>query len=404
MDLLPPDQRGPASTAVSQPTTYAEKLKVNGLPAEVSARSAKKAFIKGVDSKVIGTSAMFNGRQTIFVSKEEDDFMAAPFQYSLVGKFSHGYPTMSRLRAKFAALGLNKGFKIGVLDHKHVWIRLFDPNDYARVWMKQTWYFDGFPMRVLKWTSNFDPKEESPIMPVWVKVFGLRPHWFHRQFLYHVASLIGKPLKLDEATTEIENPMFARMCVEINVLDRLLPDVPIQIDGKTQYFKVTYEGIPDYCKIYRHRGHSMTACYERKDHVEDEGGYSNNLAKEPQQTKEIDLRKILERKREKEPLTTLENGQKVVMKESNIHGDVGCSKMLDANPNEFHSTHTEPKDNEKQAAMNNQEVEKIYQDPSENPQEISGSAEKNAIHQENENFQMESSTNDQELTRMGKKC
>ncbi|KAG8387405.1 hypothetical protein BUALT_Bualt02G0018100 [Buddleja alternifolia] len=87
-------------------------------------QSAKKAFFEGVDSKVIGTSAVYNGRKTIFLSKEEDDYMAAPFQYSLVGKFSHGYPTMTRLRAKFAALGLNKGFKIGVLDHKHVCIRL----------------------------------------------------------------------------------------------------------------------------------------------------------------------------------------------------------------------------------------------------------------------------------------
>ncbi|KAG8371145.1 hypothetical protein BUALT_Bualt13G0056300 [Buddleja alternifolia] len=174
---------------------------------------------------------MINGRKTILLSKEEDDFMAAPYQCSPVGIFSHGYPTMTRLRAKFAALGLLKGFKIGVLDNKHVWIRLFDPNDYARVWMKQTWYFDGFPMRVLKWTSNFDPKKESPIMPIWIKVFGLRPHWFHRQFLYHVASLIGKPLKLDEATTKIENPVVARICAEINVLDKFLPDIPIQIDG-----------------------------------------------------------------------------------------------------------------------------------------------------------------------------
>ncbi|KAG8379878.1 hypothetical protein BUALT_Bualt07G0135100 [Buddleja alternifolia] len=187
--------------------------------------------------------------------------MAAPFQYSLVGKFSHGYPTMTRLRAKFAALGLlMKDFKIGVLDNKHVWIRLFDSNDYTRIWLKQMWYFDGFPMRVLKWTPDFDPKEESPIMPIWVKILGLKPHWFHRQFLYHVASLIGKPLKLDESTTVIDNPTVARICIEINVLDRLQQDIPVQVEGKMCYLKLQYEGIPQYCSICRHRGHTISSC------------------------------------------------------------------------------------------------------------------------------------------------
>ncbi|KAG8371743.1 hypothetical protein BUALT_Bualt13G0119800 [Buddleja alternifolia] len=134
---------------------------------------------------------------------------------------------MTRLRAKFAALRLLKGFKVGVLDNKHVWIRLFDSNDYIRIWLKQTWYFDGFPMRVLKWMPDFDPKEKSPIVPIWVKILGFKPHWFHLQFLYHVASLIGKPLKLDESTTVIDNPTVARICIEINILDRLQQDIPV---------------------------------------------------------------------------------------------------------------------------------------------------------------------------------
>ncbi|KAG8369862.1 hypothetical protein BUALT_Bualt14G0057700 [Buddleja alternifolia] len=246
--LLTADHSGRAetTTANTENTSYAEKLRTNSLPRDLAARNAKKAFIHGVDSKVIGTSAIFNGRKTIFLPKEEDDYMAAPFQYSLVGKFSHGYPTMTRLRGKFANLGLNKGFKIGVLDHKHVWIRLFDPNDYARVWMKQTW-----------------------------------------QFLYHVASLIGKPLKLDEATTEIDNPVVARICVEINVLERLPSDIPTQIDGKTKFFKVQYEGIPEYCKICQHRGHSIATCYLNK---ESQGNQDDNDDDSPIKNFDNDLK------------------------------------------------------------------------------------------------------------------
>ncbi|KAG8380338.1 hypothetical protein BUALT_Bualt06G0005200 [Buddleja alternifolia] len=254
----------PAATPTG--ISYADKLKTNAFPPELAARSAKKAFTHGIDSKVIRTSALFNGRKTIFLSKEDDEIMVAPFQYALVGKFSHGYPTMQRLRMKFEELGLSNRFKIGVLDHKH-------------------------------WTSEFNPNEESPILPIWIKVFSLRPHWFHRQFLYHIASLIGKPLKLDEATTDIANPMVARMCVEINVLEKLQPDIPIQINGKTMFFKVQYEGIPQYCKICRPRGHSMAACYLRDENNKDDNGPRTNGDEQVQQE---DLRNIITKKKKKQ--------------------------------------------------------------------------------------------------------
>ncbi|KAG8380311.1 hypothetical protein BUALT_Bualt06G0002400 [Buddleja alternifolia] len=45
-------------------------------------------------------------------------------------------------------------------------------------------------------------------------------------------SMIGKPLKLDEATTNIANQLVARICVELNVLDKLQPGIPIQINDK----------------------------------------------------------------------------------------------------------------------------------------------------------------------------
>ncbi|KAG8389622.1 hypothetical protein BUALT_Bualt02G0248200 [Buddleja alternifolia] len=321
--MEPPPAADQHDPSVSNPTittkkTYADKFKETSIPQAMADREAKKAFVQGIDSKVIGTASVINGRKTIFLSKEEDDFMAAPYQYSLVGKFSHGYPTMTRLRAKFAALGLKQGFKIGVLDHKHVWIRLFDPNDYARVWMKQTWYFDGFPMRVLKWMSEFDPKEESPIMPIWIKVFGLRPHWSHRQFLYHVASLIGKPLKLDEATTEIENTCVARMCVELNVLEKLQKEIPIQINGKTQFCKVQYEGIPEYCRICRHRGHSMAACYVNNEKQEN-GATRNQTEQETEKGEE--LRALLDKKRGKKPI----DSQQVPGEINNIVSDLGLN-------------------------------------------------------------------------------
>ncbi|KAG8383759.1 hypothetical protein BUALT_Bualt04G0047200 [Buddleja alternifolia] len=160
-------------------------------------------------------------------------------------------------------------------------------------------------MRVLKQTPDFDPKEESPIMPIYIKKFGLKPHWFHRKFLYHVPSLIGKPIKLNEATTEIDNPVVARMCVEINILERLPPDIQIKVAGKTILLKVQYEGIPQYCRICKHRDHVMAACYPNNGSQEDV-----MPTKEPDNTQvqaqHKDLHEILDRKHGKKPMVETE--------------------------------------------------------------------------------------------------
>ncbi|KAG8365519.1 hypothetical protein BUALT_Bualt18G0113400 [Buddleja alternifolia] len=334
------DQPGPSVPTVNNhsPSSYAEKL-------------------KGI-----------NGRKTIFLLKEEDEFMAAPFQYTLVGKFSHGYPTMTKLRAKFAALGLNKSFKIGVLDQKHVWIRLFDPNDYARIWMKQTWYFDGFPMRVLKWTADFDPAQESPIMPIWIKIFGLKPHWFHRQFLYHVASLIGKPLKLDEATTEIDNPVVASICVEINVLDKLTPDIPIQIDGQTRLCKVQYEGIPEYCRgDLRERLEKLRMKKPMIDLEEDMSTPSLGLAEPPNG--------VLMRKSNKDVIIPLNKVHEQMTNRGS--DDFSCQGLKDVNVS-----------SSKEGAVRSQGVTNMEQDGSVNEQEPKNTS----------NIVQKSSKADQEVT------
>ncbi|KAG8390121.1 hypothetical protein BUALT_Bualt01G0050600 [Buddleja alternifolia] len=342
------DQPGPSFPIVNNHSlsSYAEKLKGSTCPQELAVRAAKKAFVHGVDTKIIGSSAVVNGRKTIFLSKEEDEFMVAPFQYALVGK-------------------------------------LFDPNNYARIWMKQTWYFDGFPMRVLKWTADFDPTQESPIMPIWIKIFGLKPHWFHRQFLYHVASLIGKPLKLDEATTEIDNPVAARICVEINVLDKLTPDIPIQIDGQTRLCKVQYEGIPEYCRVCRHRGHTIAACYARKE-KDDSGEKLNN--EEPINNNEEDMSTpslglaeppngVLMRKSNKDVIIPLNKVHEQMTHRGS--DDFSCQGLKDVNVS-----------SSKEGAVRSQGVTNMEQDGSVNEQEPKNTS----------NIVQKSSKTDQEVT------
>src|SRR5436190_15248498 len=70
--------------------------------------------------------------------------LSSPFRFTLVGKFSHGRPTMERARSVFAKLDLKGNYFIGHLDPKHILIMLEHEGDFYRLWLKDLFFLDGF--------------------------------------------------------------------------------------------------------------------------------------------------------------------------------------------------------------------------------------------------------------------
>lgn len=58
--------------------------------------------------------------QTFFFSKEATASLAAPFVHSLIGKFSHGRPTVKVLTKHFNELKLKGNVSLKTLSGKHV--------------------------------------------------------------------------------------------------------------------------------------------------------------------------------------------------------------------------------------------------------------------------------------------
>lgn len=104
--------------------------------------------------------------------------MAKPFRFTLVGKFSQGCPTMERSRKIFNKLDLKGNFSSGHLDQKHVLIRVHHEGDFNILWLKETRFLNGYPMRIFCWTSNFRADEESSIVPIWVSLPNLPIYMF----------------------------------------------------------------------------------------------------------------------------------------------------------------------------------------------------------------------------------
>ena len=155
---------------------------------------------------------------TLLFTDTETEVLAAPFRFTLVGKFSHGAPSYSMLHKLIAGTGIKNKFTVSMLNSRHVLISLSCEADYTRLWLRRIWYIQGYPMRIFKWTPTFTSSKESSIVPVWVSFSKLRAHLFRKEVLFTVASMIGTPLQIDDATLNQSKLSKARACIELDLL------------------------------------------------------------------------------------------------------------------------------------------------------------------------------------------
>ncbi|KAK4439284.1 hypothetical protein Salat_0263300 [Sesamum alatum] len=223
------------------------------------ARAAKKIF-QEESLQEIGTVSKYKGLPSITYTEDETSQLSDRLKFALIGKFSHGLPNLNFLRQRIVKLGLRGSVNVGPLNFKHVLIMLSNEEDYSRIWLRGEWSFDGFPMRIFKWTADFDPHVESPIAPIWLRLPDLPCHLFEKNALFSIAKQIGKPLRMDEATADLSRPNLARICVEVDLTAPRIQQIFLNIKQRTIKQQVIYENCPLYCNVCKHLGHDHTTC------------------------------------------------------------------------------------------------------------------------------------------------
>ncbi|KAL2517570.1 Uncharacterized protein Adt_13817 [Abeliophyllum distichum] len=119
----------------------------------------------------------------------------------------------------------------------------------------------GCPMRILKSTCDFHPDVETPIAPVWISFPLLPVYLCAKEFLFALSKIVGVPLRIDEATTDLLRPSEARVCVEVN-LEHKLPDRIWIVRDESRSFcqPIVYESLPHFCAKCRYMGHIIDQC------------------------------------------------------------------------------------------------------------------------------------------------
>ncbi|KAH0665190.1 hypothetical protein KY285_026396 [Solanum tuberosum] len=108
------------------------------------------------------------------------------------------------------------------------------------------------------------PKEETPIVPIWVLLPGLPWHCFKKQFITPLLESVGKVLYLDTTSIKRTRASMAKVKVQVDLTKTKPRHVWIGLDDEDltigRWQPIEYENIPPYCPYCRHQGHMIDEC------------------------------------------------------------------------------------------------------------------------------------------------
>ncbi|KAL1537880.1 peroxidase [Salvia divinorum] len=212
-----------------------------------------------------GEVRMIEGTPCLFFSTDESTDLAGRLGPAIVGKFSHSIPTAHQIQKALGNLKLVGTMSWNFLNAKHVFIQLSEMCDYAKILNgpnnSPVWYIEHHPMRVFKWTPDFDPFFEIPIVALWCNILALPIHLFEESALIAIGNLLGHAVQVDRATISRSRVSFARICVEVDISQHIPEEITLDIAGKRVTLKVKWDKIPLYCGECRHVGHNADNCY-----------------------------------------------------------------------------------------------------------------------------------------------
>ncbi|KAG5602104.1 hypothetical protein H5410_033474 [Solanum commersonii] len=247
-------------------------------------------------------------------------------QLAVVGKFAHGWLDMEDLREAIPKQCNIKGnCKIGLFRNKHILIRLFSKEDYINLISKGAFYItckEGYSylMRTLIYDVNFKIDEETTKTMAWISFPNLLPTFFSQESLFAIATAVGKPLQLDQATINKTLPSCAKVRVLVDLAASLPKSVIMKVidevtgSVKTETITVKYNYIPKYCLECRMQGHDLHNCRLLHNEVVEEAPVDN----------------IQENEESYHPplVHNLQKGRAKILSSARIVGDPGAWKVV----------------------------------------------------------------------------
>jgi len=118
-------------------------------------------------------------------------------------------------------------------------------------------------LRFSCWTKAFKPHNQAQTHAhIWVRLMQLPQEYWRKKTLFEIASALGTPLTIDEATLSRRFGIFARVLVNVDMSSILFDSVVVESEGLALPIVVQYERQPLFCVQCNMLGHSTQNCWK----------------------------------------------------------------------------------------------------------------------------------------------
>ncbi|XP_048489906.1 uncharacterized protein LOC125491874 [Beta vulgaris subsp. vulgaris] len=126
--------------------------------------------------------------------------------------------------------------------------------------------YDHKPVIMKEWSADLDLlKETVTLVPTWIRLPTLPLKYWGQVALNKIASLIGKPIRSDRATTQKDLLEYARVLVEVNISKPMPDEVWFTNEKSIKVSKrVVYDCKPIQCEDCKGIGHTGEQCRQKK--------------------------------------------------------------------------------------------------------------------------------------------
>jgi hypothetical protein len=102
-------------------------------------------------------------------------------------------------------------------------------------------------LHLFEWIVDFDMhNQRNTHAQVWIRLMALPQEYWMEQTLHEIASVVGTPLILDNATLTRLFGHYSRILVDIDFSKRIFHEIIMEREGASYPVKVVYERIPDF--------------------------------------------------------------------------------------------------------------------------------------------------------------
>ncbi|CAI0393265.1 unnamed protein product [Linum tenue] len=200
----------------------------------------------------------FEGEPELRISTQFKERLCIPWKKTLVIRLlgrSVSYTYLcSQIRWKWRPKG---SMDIMDLNNNSFLVTFSEDQDYLNALTGGPWVILDHYLVVHQWSPSFRTSDKPHKSVVaWVQLPELPVHFYHREVLFALGNLLGRTVKLDYHTEQLERGKFARLAVELDMSKPLA--TRIRLDGFWQ--PVLYENLPDICFHCCRIGHLEQSC------------------------------------------------------------------------------------------------------------------------------------------------